>query len=130
MPKILHAIAGMNCRYSSRLIKHRWERTLGNTDRKVKIHMKSFLPQIYLKLENLQPTGSFKHRGSCNAIRSLPTEKCHDGVYTASAGNFGQGLAWNARHLKIPCSVIVPDTVPQKKLDGLTKYGATIHKVI
>ncbi len=95
--------------------------------RKQEIFLVSF--QIFLKLETLQPTGSFKHRGSCNAIRSLSSDELKDGVCTSSAGNFGQGLADNARTLNVPCTVIVPDSAPQTKLDGLTKYGADICKV-
>ena len=58
--------------------------------------------QIYLKLENLQPLGSFKIRPAVNALQSLPRERLRQGVLTASAGNFGQGLAFAARELGIP----------------------------
>ena len=60
-------------------------------------------PRIYLKLENLQPIGSFKLRGAGNAMRSADPSELTRGVYTASAGNMAQGLAWVARELGIPC---------------------------
>ncbi len=64
--------------------------------------------EIYLKLENLQPIGSFKLRGAANAMRLQPKDAIARGVYTASAGNMAQGVAWNARLLGVPCSVVVP----------------------
>src|SRR5439155_26303033 len=74
--------------------------------------------ELWLKLENLQPIGSFKIRGAMNAIRSLPPDRLAAGVYTASAGNMAQGLAWGARELGVPCAVLVPDRAPQTKLDA------------
>src|SRR5678815_3797595 len=59
--------------------------------------------EIYLKLENLQPIGSFKLRGACNAMSLADRSLLAQGVYTASAGNIAQGVAWNARMMKIPC---------------------------
>src|SRR5678815_1522947 len=59
--------------------------------------------EIYLKLENLQPIGSFKLRGAYNAISTADSSLLKDGVYTASAGNMAQGVAWNARMMNIPC---------------------------
>jgi threonine dehydratase len=85
--------------------------------------------EIYLKLENLQPIGSFKLRGATNAIRSLDPEVMRDGVYTASAGNMAQGVAWVARELGVPCTVVVPDQAPRAKLDAITRLGATIVTV-
>ena len=85
--------------------------------------------EIYLKLENLQPIGSFKLRGATNAIRSLDPEMLQDGVYTASAGNMAQGVAWGARELGVPCTVVVPDQAPRAKLDAIARLGATIVKV-
>jgi threonine dehydratase len=84
---------------------------------------------IYLKLENLQPIGSFKLRGAGNAIALASKEDLAKGVYTASAGNMAQGVAWNARRLGIPCTVIVPDHAPETKLVAITRLGATIIKV-
>ena len=81
---------------------------------------------IYLKLETLQPIRSFKVRGAANAIGMLSAGELADGVYTASAGNMAQGLAWAARHRGVPCSVVVPDGAPQTKLDAVRRLGAEI----
>jgi threonine dehydratase len=85
--------------------------------------------EIYLKLENLQPIGSFKLRGATNAIRALGPDVVRDGVYTASAGNMAQGVAWGARELGIACSVVVPDNAPRTKLDAIARLGGDIVKV-
>lgn len=85
--------------------------------------------EIYLKLENLQPIGSFKLRGAYNAMSLADKSLLEDGVYTASAGNMAQGVAWNARMMNIPCTVIVPDHAPQTKLDAITRFGAKFIKV-
>ena len=85
--------------------------------------------EIYLKLENLQPIGSFKLRGASNAIRMLSRDALARGVYTASAGNMAQGVAWGARELDIPCTVIMPDSAPRTKLDAVARLGAQIVKV-
>src|SRR5437016_1469788 len=81
---------------------------------------------IYLKLENLQPTGSFKVRGAGNAIALLSPAQRSRGVFTCSAGNMAQALAWHAKRLGIPCTVIVPDTAPATKLAAIRRFGATI----
>ena len=85
--------------------------------------------EIYLKLENLQPIGSFKLRGAGNAIALASPEQLAQGVYTASAGNMAQGVAWHARRLGIPCTVVVPDHAPETKLAAITRLGATFIKV-
>jgi threonine dehydratase len=85
--------------------------------------------EIYVKLENLQPIGSFKLRGAGNAIALAPPEKLAAGVSTASAGNMAQGVAWTARRLGIPCSVVVPDHAPEAKLEAIARLGARIQKV-
>jgi threonine dehydratase len=85
--------------------------------------------EIYLKLENLQPIGSFKIRGAANAIALATQEQLAKGVYTASAGNMAQGVAWNARRLGIPCTVIVPDHAPETKLAAITRLGGKLIKV-
>ena len=85
--------------------------------------------EIYLKLENLQPIGSFKLRGACNAMTLADSSLLKEGVYTASAGNMAQGVAWNARAMNIPCTVIVPDHAPQTKLDAITRLGAKFIKI-
>jgi len=85
--------------------------------------------EIFLKLENLQPIGSFKLRGAGNAIKLASKEQLTEGVYTASAGNMAQGVAWNARQLGIPCTVIVPDHAPETKIAAITRLGGKIIKV-
>ena len=85
--------------------------------------------EIYLKLESLQPIGSFKIRGAMNAIRSLPPESLSGGVYTASAGNMAQGVAWGARELGVPCTVVMPDNAPRTKLEAVARLGASIVQV-
>jgi len=84
---------------------------------------------IYLKLENLQPTGSFKVRGAGNAIELLSSEQRAKGVYTCSGGNMAQALAWHAHRLGIPCTAIVPYTAAETKLAGIRRYGADIIQV-
>jgi threonine dehydratase len=80
---------------------------------------------VYLKLENLQPIGSFKLRGAANAIALAPADTLAQGVWTASAGNMAQGVAWCARDLGIPCRVVVPDTAPRAKLAAIERLGGT-----
>jgi threonine dehydratase len=80
--------------------------------------------EIHLKLETLQPIGSFKIRGAGNAMRSAPRDLLDRGVYTASAGNMAQGVAWCAREMGIPCTVVVPDDAPRAKLDAIERLGA------
>jgi threonine dehydratase len=81
---------------------------------------------IHLKLENLQPIGSFKLRGAANAIGSASREQLAHGVWTASAGNMAQGVAWCARSLGIPCRVVVPETAPQAKLAAIERLGGEV----
>jgi threonine dehydratase len=85
--------------------------------------------EIWLKLENLQPIGSFKIRGAGNAMRLASPDALARGVYTASAGNMAQGVAWNARRLGIPCTVIVPEHAPQTKLAAIERLGGRVVKV-
>jgi len=82
--------------------------------------------EIYLKLENLQPIGSFKLRGASNALALAPKASLAGGVYTASAGNMAQGVAWHAQRLGIPCAVVVPEGAPQTKLDAIARLGARV----
>lgn len=86
------------------------------------------VPEIYLKLESLQPIGSFKIRGAWNAVRKLTPEQLKDGVWTVSAGNAAQGVAFAARLAGVPCSVMVIDTAPATKLRSIERLGATIIK--
>lgn len=85
--------------------------------------------EIYLKLENLQPIGSFKIRGAANAIARLQPEQLERGVVTASAGNMAQGVAWCARKLGIPCTVIAPATAPDAKVSAVERLGGRVIKV-
>ncbi|MFQ5718853.1 MAG: threonine/serine dehydratase [Acidobacteriota bacterium] len=85
--------------------------------------------QIWLKLENLQPIGSFKIRGAGNAMAAADPADLAGGVYTASAGNMAQGVAWNARRLGVRCRVIVPDHAPQTKVDAIRRLGGEVVKV-
>jgi len=85
--------------------------------------------EIYLKLENLQPIGSFKIRGAANAMSLISRAELAKGVLVASAGNMAQGAAWNARRLGIPCTVIAPDYAPQTKLDAIARLGGRVIKV-
>jgi threonine dehydratase len=82
--------------------------------------------QIYLKLENLQPTNSYKIRGAANAVARLSDEERGRGVWTISAGNAGQGVAYAARAFGVPCSVVAIETAPQTKLDRMRALGARI----
>jgi threonine dehydratase len=85
--------------------------------------------ELWLKLENLQPIGSFKLRGASNAMACAERASLAHGVYTASAGNMAQGVAWNARRLGIACSVVVPDNAPRAKLDAIERLGARLVPV-
>jgi threonine dehydratase len=85
--------------------------------------------EIYLKLESLQPIGSFKIRGAWNAVRALSREQLQRGVWTVSAGNAAQGVAFAARRAGAPCSVMVMDTAPQTKIESIERLGARIVRV-
>ena len=85
--------------------------------------------EIYLKLENIQPIGSFKLRGAYNAARRADPGLVRQGLMTASAGNMGQGVAWAAKELGVPCTVIVPDYAPQTKVGAMERLGARVVKV-
>ena len=85
--------------------------------------------EIFLKLENLQPIGSFKLRGAGNAMALASSADLARGVYTASAGNMAQGVAWNAKRLGIPCQVVVPDHAPETKLAAVRRLGGEVIKV-
>jgi threonine dehydratase len=95
----------------------------------VRLNVEDAPAEIWLKLENLQPIGSFKLRGAGNAMSLAPREALGKGVYTASAGNMAQGVAWNARRLGIPCTVVVPDNAPQTKLAAIERLGAKAVKL-
>jgi threonine dehydratase len=85
--------------------------------------------EVYLKLENLQPIGSFKIRGAANAMARLTRDALSGGVLTASAGNMAQGVAWRARELGVPCTVVAPDTAPETKVKAIERLGGRVIKV-
>ena len=95
----------------------------------VRLNVEDGAAEIYLKLENLQPIGSFKLRGAGNAMVLAGQERLKDGVYTASAGNMAQGVAWNARRMGVPSSAIVPEQAPETKLDAMARLGMRAVKV-
>jgi len=84
------------------------------------------LREVFLKLETLQPIGSFKIRGAYNVLRQLTPVELKDGVWTVSAGNAAQGVALAARSLGVPCSVMVMDTAPEAKIRAIERLGASI----
>jgi threonine dehydratase len=84
---------------------------------------------LRLKLENLQPTNAYKIRGGANAVAALSDEGRAKGVWTISAGNAGQGVAYAARTFGIPCTIVAIETAPQTKLDRMRALGATIVPV-
>ena len=95
----------------------------------VKIDLGSSAPDIHLKLENLQPTNAYKIRGAANAVARLSEADRARGVWTISAGNAGQGVAYAARQFGIKCSVVAIETAPQTKLDRMRALGAKIIPV-
>ena len=95
----------------------------------IRLELEGGAPEIWLKLENLQPTNAYKIRGATNAVSQLSDEERSRGVWTISAGNAGQGVAYAARRAGIPCSVVAIETAPQTKLDRMRALGATIVPV-
>jgi threonine dehydratase len=85
--------------------------------------------QIYLKLENLQPIGSFKIRGATNAVLLAPASARAAGLVTASAGNMAQGVAWAARELGVPATIAVPEHAPEAKLAAIKRLGGEVRKL-
>lgn len=86
-------------------------------------------PDIRLKLENLQPINAYKLRGAANAVALLPESDRNRGVWTISAGNAGQGVAYAARQAGVPCSVVVIETAPQAKISRMKSLGAKLIPV-
>jgi threonine dehydratase len=84
---------------------------------------------VWLKLENLQPIGSFKLRGALSAIRAASADELAGGVVTASAGNMAQGVAWAAREAGVRARIIAPDNAPQTKLDAVERLGGEVIRV-
>ena len=95
----------------------------------VKLNVDDAPADIYLKLENLQPIRSFKIRGAYNAIKLLDKKTLQKGVWTVSAGNHAQGLAWSAREQGVKCTIVLPENAPQTKLNKILKMGAKVIKV-
>ena len=95
----------------------------------VKLELGAGAPDIRLKLENLQPTNAYKIRGAANAVAALSNEERAKGVWTISAGNAGQGVAYAARKFGIPSTVVAIESAPQTKLDRMRALGATIVPV-
>ena len=95
----------------------------------VKLDLGGGGPDIRLKLENLQPTNAYKIRGAANAVARLSDEDRARGVWTISAGNAGQGVAYAARKAGVPCTVVAIETAPTSKLDRMRALGATLVMV-
>jgi threonine dehydratase len=95
----------------------------------VRLNLNDAPAEIYLKLENLQPIGSFKIRGAVNLLAQLDRAQLGGGVWTASAGNMAQALAWCARERGISCTVVVPESAPEAKLSPVRRLGADIVMV-
>jgi threonine dehydratase len=85
--------------------------------------------EIYLKLENLQPIGSFKIRGAANVMARTPRERLERGVLTASAGNMAQGVAFCARRMGIGATIVAPETAPATKIGAVERMGGRVIKV-
>ncbi|HYL02245.1 MAG TPA: pyridoxal-phosphate dependent enzyme [Steroidobacteraceae bacterium] len=90
----------------------------------VRLELPSGAPDIRLKLENLQPINAYKLRGAANAVAMLPDEERRRGVWTISAGNAGQGVAYAARQARVPCTVVAIETAPAAKLERMKALGA------
>jgi len=95
----------------------------------IRLNVEDAPAEIFLKLENLQPIGSFKLRGAGNAMAKADPKALARGVYTASAGNMAQGVAWNARRMKIPCTVVAPDHAPRTKIEAIERLGGRVVPV-
>ena len=95
----------------------------------VKLDLGRDMPEVYLKLENPQPTNAYKIRGGTNAVARLSDEERAKGVWTISAGNAGQAVAYAARTFGVPCSVVAIETAPQTKLERMRALGARIVPV-
>jgi len=95
----------------------------------VRLNVEDAPADIYLKLECLQPIGSFKIRGASNRMALATSDELAHGVWTASAGNMAQGVAWNARRLGVRCTVVVPLGAPATKLAAIERLGAQVVAV-
>ncbi len=95
----------------------------------VRLELGPGFPDIRLKLENLQPINAYKLRGAANAVAMLPDAERRRGVWTISAGNAGQGVAYAARRAGVPCTVVVIDTAPTAKIERMKALGAKLVPV-
>ena len=95
----------------------------------IRLHAPESPAEIWLKLECLQPIGSFKIRGAANAMRSAPPGALRKGAFTTSAGNMAQGVAWMARRENVPATIVVPDHAPDAKVAAIERLGGTVIKV-
>src|ERR1700748_3157135 len=92
----------------------------------VKLELGAGFPDIRLKLENLQPINAYKLRGAANAVALLSDDERKKGVWTISAGNAGQGVAYAARKAGVPCTVVAIETAPKAKLERMRALGAKL----
>lgn len=95
----------------------------------LRLEMGQGFPEIHLKLENLQPINSYKLRGAANAVAMMSEQDRQRGVWTISAGNAGQGVAYAARKVGVPCTVVVIDTAPAAKMERMRALGAQLIPV-
>jgi threonine dehydratase len=95
----------------------------------VRLHVETSPAEIYVKLENLQPVNSFKIRGATNAVMLAPASERAKGLVTASAGNMAQGVAWAARALGVPATIVVPEHAPEAKLAAIERLGGRVMKL-
>ena len=95
----------------------------------VRLELGPAFPDVRLKLENLQPINAYKLRGAANAVAMLTDSERQCGVWTVSAGNAGQGVAYAARQARVPCSVVAIETAPQAKLERMRALGAKLALV-
>src|SRR5438309_2843928 len=95
----------------------------------IRLELGPEFPDIRLKLENLQPINAYKLRGAANAVAMLAEEERKRGVWTISAGNAGQGVAYAAREAGVPCAVVVVETAPKSKLERMKALGAQLIPV-
>src|SRR5881296_92964 len=95
----------------------------------IRLELGPDVPDIWLKLENLQPINAYKLRGAANAVALLTAEERERGVWTISAGNAGQGVAYAARQADVPCAVVVVETAPKSKLERMKTLGAKLIPV-
>jgi threonine dehydratase len=92
----------------------------------VRLELGPDFPDIRLKLENLQPINAYKLRGAANAVAMLPQSERQRGVWTISAGNAGQGVAYAAKRAAVPCTVVVVDAAPESKIERMRALGAKL----